>query len=92
MIGHSEEGNGAVGVAAVADGGHVSIPHDWHGGQRLALGVWMRNSVALPGRRGQLGAQRQVLLDLLILGLVEVKLGVLQVALYLQRKTKKKFS
>lgn len=86
VTGHSEQGNGAVGVAAVADRGHVSIPHDRHGGQRLARGVWMLNGVALPGRRGQLGAQRQVLLDLLILGLVEVELGVLQVAVYLQQK------
>lgn len=84
MIGHSEQGNGAVGVTAVADRGHVSVPHDRHGGQ-LARGVWMRNGVALPGRRGQLGAQCQVLLDLLILGLVEVELGVLQVAVYLQQ-------
>lgn len=89
MIGHIEEGNGAVWVAAVAHGGHVSVPHDGHGGQRLALGVGVRDSVALPGRRGQLGAQRQVLLDLLILGLVEVVLGVLQVALYLQQKQTK---
>lgn len=86
MIGHSEKGNRAVGIAAVADRGHVSVPHDWHGGQRLARGVRMRNGVALPGRRGQLGAQCQVLLDLLILGLVEVELGVLQVAMYLQQK------
>ncbi len=86
MIGHSEQGNGAVGVAAVADRGHVSIPHNRHGGQGLARCVWMLNGVALPGRRGQLGAQRQVLLDLLILGLVEVELGVLQVAVYLQQK------
>lgn len=86
VIGHSEQGNGAVGVAAVADRGHVSVPHDGHGGQRLARGVWMLNGVALPGRRGQLGAQRQVLLDLLILRLVEVELGVLQVAVYLQQK------
>lgn len=86
VIGHSEQGNGAVGVAAVADGGHVSVPHDRRGGQLLAGGVRVRNGVALPGRRGQLGAQSQVLLDLLILGLVEVELGVLQVALYLQPK------
>ena len=64
----------------------MSVPHDRHGGQRLAGGVWMWNGVALPGRRGQLGAQRQVLLDLLVLGLVEVELGVLQVAVYLQPK------
>lgn len=74
MIGHGEQGDGAVGVAAVADGGHVSVPHDGHRGQRLAGSVRMRHGVALPGRRGQLGAQRQVLLDLLILALVEVEL------------------
>ncbi len=85
MVSHSEQGNRAVGVTAVADGGHVSIPHDRNGSQRLARGVWMRNGVALPGRRGKLGAQRQVLLDLLILGLVEVELRVLQVAMYLQQ-------
>lgn len=92
VIGHGEQGNRAVGVAAVADGGHVSIPHDRHGGQRLAGGMRMRHGVALPGRRGQLGAQRQVLLDLLILALVEVELGVLQVALYLQQISNIKFS
>lgn len=81
MVGHGEQSNGAVGVAAVADRGHVSVPHDWHGGQPLARGV--RDGVALPGRRGQLGAEREVLLDLLVLGLVEVEFGVLQVALYL---------
>lgn len=85
VIGHREKGYGAVGVAAVTDRGHVSVPHDWHGGQRLARGVRMWNGVALPGRRGQLGAQCQVLLDLLILGLVKMELGVLQVAVYLQR-------
>lgn len=83
MVAHGEQGNGAVGVAAVADRGHVPVPHDWHGGQRLARGVRVRDGVALPGRRGQLGAEREVLLDLLVLGLVEVELGVLQVALYL---------
>lgn len=87
MVAHGEQGNGAVGVAAVADGGHVSIPHDWHGGQRLAGGVRVRDGVALPGRRGQLRAKREVLLDLLVLALVEVELGVLQVALYLWQKT-----
>lgn len=92
MIAHSEKCNRAVGVAAVADRGHVSISHDRHGGQRLARVVRMWNGVALPGRRGQLGAQCQVLLDLLILGLVEVKLGVLQVTMYLkQRHTSYKF-
>lgn len=85
MIGHSEKGYGAVGVAAVTDRGHVSVPHDRHSGQWLARGVRMWNGVALPGRRGQLGAQCQVLLDLLILGLVKVELGVLQVAVYLQQ-------
>ncbi|KAG7240716.1 hypothetical protein INR49_026605 [Caranx melampygus] len=78
VIGHGEQGDRAVGVAAVADGGHVSVPHDGHRGQWLAGSVRMRHGVALPGRRGQLGAQRQVLLDLLILALVEVELGVLQ--------------
>lgn len=85
MVSHSEQSNRAVGVAAVADGGHVSIPHDRDGSQRLARGVWMRNGVALPGGRRKLWAQRQVLLDLLILGLVEVELRVLQVAVYLQQ-------
>lgn len=81
VTGHGEQGNGACGVAAVADRGHVSVPHDRHGGQLLlARGVWVRHGVALPGRRGE----RQVLLDLLVLALVEVELGVLQVALYLR--------
>lgn len=84
MVAHAEEGDGAVGVAAVADRGHVSVPHDGHAGQRLARGVGVRDGVALAGRGGQLGAQRQVLLDLLVLRLVEVVLGVLQVAVYLQ--------
>lgn len=93
MIVHSEKCNRAVGVAAVADRGHVSISHDRHGRQLLARVVRMWNGVALPGRRGQLGAQCQVLLDLLILGLVEVKLGVLQVTMYLKQKHKSyKFS
>lgn len=93
VIGQSKQGDGAVGVAAVADSGHVSIPHDWHSGQRLAGGVWMLHSVTLSGRRGQLGAQSQVLFYLLILGLVEVKFGVLQMALNLQQKqTIHKFS
>lgn len=83
VVGHGEQSNGAVGVAAVADRRHVSVPHDWHAGQRLARGVRVRDGVALPGRRGQLGAQREVLLDLLVLALVEVEFGVLQVALYL---------
>lgn len=48
MVGHGKQSNGAVGVAAVADGGHVSVPHDWHGGQRLARGVRVRDAVALP--------------------------------------------
>lgn len=86
MIAHSEKCNRAVGVAAVTDRGHVSISHDRHGGQRLARVVRMWNGVALTGRRGQLGAQCQVLLDLLILGLVEVKLGVLQVTMYLKQR------
>lgn len=86
VIGHAEQGDGAVGVAAVTDRGHVSVPHDRRGGQRLVRGVRVQNGVALPGRRGQLGAQSQVLLDLLILGLMQVELGVLQVALDLQRK------
>lgn len=85
VIGQREQGHRAVGVAAVADRRHVSVPHDRRGGQRLAGGVRMRHGVAQPGRGGQLGAQRQVLLDLLTLGLVEVELGVLQVVLYLQR-------
>lgn len=86
MVGHREEGDRAAGVAAVADGRHVSIPHDRHGGQRLAGGVRMHNGVALPSRRGQLGAQRQVLLYLLVLALVEVELGVFQVVMYLQQQ------
>lgn len=84
MIGHSEKSNGAVGIAAVADRGHVSIPHDRHRGQRLAGSMRMRNGVALSGRRGKLGSQCKILLDLLVLVLVEVELGVLQVTLYLQ--------
>lgn len=84
MVAHAEKGDGAVGVAAVADRGHVSVPHDGHAGQRLARGVGVRDGVALAGRGGQLGAQRQVLLDLLVLRLVEVVLGVLQVAVYLR--------
>lgn len=86
MVGHGQQSNGAVGVAAVADGGHVPVPHDWHGGQCLARGVRVRDGVALSARRGQLWAEREVLLNLLVLGLVEVELGVLQVALYLWRK------
>lgn len=85
MTGQSEQGDGTVGVAAVADSGHMSVPHDGHRGQRLAGRVRMRDGVALPGGRGQLGAQRQILLDLLILGLVEVKFGVLQMAVNLQQ-------
>lgn len=50
VAGHGEQSNGAVGAAAVADGRHVSVPHDWHGGQPLAGGVRVRDSVALPGR------------------------------------------
>lgn len=86
MTGHAEQGDGAVGVTAVADGRHVSVPHDRHGAQRLAGGVRVQNGVSLPGRRGQFGAKGQVLLDLLILGLVEVELGVLQVVLYLYQE------
>lgn len=84
MIGHSEKSNGAVGIAAVADRGHVAVPHDRHSGQRLAGSMRMRNSVALSGRRGKLGSQCKILLDLLVLVLVEVELGVLQVTLYLR--------
>lgn len=87
MIGQSKQGNRTVGVTAVADSRHVSIPHDWYSGQWLAGGVWMQHGMALSGRRGQLGAKREVLLYLLVLGLVEVKFGVLQVALNLQEKT-----
>lgn len=83
MIGHRKQGNRAVGVTAVTDGGHVSVPHDRHGGECLARGVRMCHGVARCGRGGQLGAQRQVLLHGLILALVEMELGVLQVALYL---------
>lgn len=54
MVGHGQQSNGAVGVAAVADGGHVPVPHDRHGGQRLARGVRVRDGMALPARRGQL--------------------------------------
>lgn len=87
MVGHGQQSNGAVGVAAVADGGHVPVPHDRHGGQRLARGVRVRDGMALPARRGQLWAEREVLLNLLVLSLVEVELGVLQVTLYLKQKT-----
>lgn len=86
VIGQTKQGNRAVGVAAVTDSGHMSIPHDWHSGQWLAGGVWMLHGVNLSSRRGQLGAQRQILFYLLILGLVEVKFGVLQMALDLQQK------
>lgn len=89
LTGHGEQGDRAVGVAAVAHGGHAAVPEDGHGGQWLARGVRVRHAVALAGRRGQLGAQRQVLLDLLTLALVEVELGVLQVALYLREKSRK---
>lgn len=41
--------------------------------------------MALPCCGGQLGAQRQVLLDLLVLRLVQVELGVLEVAVYLRQ-------
>lgn len=82
MVGHGEQGDGAVGVAAVADGRHVSVPHDGDGGERLARGVWVCNAVALPGRR----RQRQVLLHLLVLALLQVELGVFQVAVYLWGK------
>lgn len=87
MAGHGKQSNGAVGVAAVADGSYVPISHDWHGGQRLARSMRVGDGVALPARRGQLGAEREVLLNLLVLCLVEVELGVLQVALYLWQKT-----
>lgn len=87
MVGHGQQSNGAVGVAAVADGGHMPVPHDRHGGQRLARGVRVRDGMALPARRGQLWAEREVLLNLLVLSLVEVELGVLQVTLYLKQKT-----
>lgn len=83
MVAHGQQSNGAVGVTAVADGGYVPVPHDGHGGQRLARGVRVRDGVALPAWRGQLWAEREVLLNLLVLGLVEVELGALQVALYL---------
>lgn len=86
VIGQGEQGDRAVRVAAVADGGHMSIPHDWDGSQRLSWGVGVCHCVALPSGGGQLRAQCQVLLDLLTLGLVEVKLGVLQVGLYLRQK------
>lgn len=86
MVAHAQEGHRAVGVAAVADRGHVSVPHDGHNGQRLSWWMGVRDGVALAGRAGKLGAQRQVLLDLLVLRLVEVELGVLQVAVYLQVK------
>lgn len=86
VVCHREEGDRAAGVAAITDRCHVSIPHDRHGGQRLARGVGMHNGVALPSRRGQLGAQCQVLLYLLVLALVEVELGVFQVAMYLRQQ------
>lgn len=88
LVAHGEQSNGAVGVAAaVANGGHVPVPHDWHGGKRLARGVRVRDGVALPARRGQLWAECEVLLHLLVLGLVEMELRVLQVTLDLQQKT-----
>lgn len=88
LVAHGEQSNGAVGVAAaVANGGHVPVPHDWHGGQRLARGVRVRDGVALPARRGQLWAECEVLLHLLVLGLVEMELRVLQVTLDLRQKT-----
>lgn len=72
VVGHGHQGAaGAVGV--------VDVAHDGHGGQRLA------GAVGVGRRRGQLGAQRQVLLDLL--ALVEVELGALQLALDLRDGT-----
>lgn len=86
MTGQREQGNRAVWVAAVTDWGHVSVPHDWHGSQRLAGGVWVLHGVTRTRRGGQLGAQRQVLLHRLVLALVEMELGVLQVALHLKKR------
>lgn len=77
MVGHGEQGDRAVGIAAIADGGHVPISHNRHCGQRLAGGMWMRHTVTLSGRGGQLGAQSQVLLHWLTLALVEMELGIL---------------
>lgn len=50
VVAHAQEGHGAVGVAAVADRRHVSVPHDGQAGQRLSRGVGVRDGVALAGR------------------------------------------
>lgn len=46
---HRQQGDWAVRVAPITDSRHVSIPHDRHGGQRLARGVWMWYSVTGSG-------------------------------------------